>query len=55
MMTDNEDEIWNAALAEAIKAVKDERGSRSEFSDGSSEGWDAACDWIETRIESFRR
>lgn len=54
-MTREEVRIWNAALSEAAKVAEEERGSRSAFTDGSAEGWDAACDWIETRIKALQK
>lgn len=54
-MSAEEVEIWNAALSEAAKVAESERGSRSAYTDGSAAGWDAACEWIETRIEALKR
>ncbi len=53
--------IWNAALREALAVIADERGSRQALAEESpagaesAAGWDAACAWIETRIEALIR
>jgi hypothetical protein len=54
-MTAEEIVVWNEALSEALMVVQQEHGSRNAFQDGSAEGWDLACEWIETRIESLKR
>jgi len=53
-MTPAERRAWNSALDAAKRVVEDERGSREAFEDGSAAGWDAACEWIGTRIEALR-
>ena len=52
---------WNAALREAMAVADEERGSRQAFAEESqagadnAAGWDAACEWIGTRIEALMR